>query len=219
MRRGMAGVLGTLTVPISVLFAAAVATANPLPIEGLFNTGVDEFGNVLATGQLEQNYTMTGPSTPAQVMMPHPFYIGAPAGSAWIGPASGDTTSPDGDYTYSIMFDMTGLDIATAMISAQVSSDNRTRVLLNDNLLSFDNGSQGYMFLTDLLIEDGFENGLNTLSFVVTNEPNGGGLNPTGLLIANLIGSAMGAPPVPEPSTAALLVLGIAGLAATRRRQ
>jgi hypothetical protein len=53
MRRGIAGVLGILTVSISVSFAAAVATADSLPIEGLLNTGVDEFGNVLATGQLE----------------------------------------------------------------------------------------------------------------------------------------------------------------------
>jgi hypothetical protein len=218
MRRGIAGVLGILTVSISVSFAAAVATADSLPIEGLLNTGVDEFGNVLATGQLEQNYTMTGPSAPARVIAPHPLYVAAPAGAAWIGPASGNITSPDGDYTYSIMFDMKGLDVATAMISAQVSSDNRIRVLLNDNLVNFDIGSEGYRFLTDLLIEDGFESGLNTLSFVVTNEPHYK-LNPTGLLIANLSGSAMGAPPVPEPSTAALLVLGIAGLAATRRRQ
>ena len=193
-----------------------MATADPLPIEGLFNTGVDEFGNVLATGQLEQNYTMTGPSSPAQVMTPHPFYIGAPAGSAWIGPASGDVTSPDGDYTYSIMFDMTGLDIATAMISAQVSSDNTTRVLFNDNLLSFDNGSRGYLTLTDLLIEDGFMSGLNTLSFVVSNEPYEG-INPSGLLIANLVGSAMAH--VPEPATAALLAFGLTGLAFAGRRR
>ena len=180
------------------------------------NTGVDQLGNVLTAGNLEQNYALTGPAGPAQVIAPHPLWAAAPAGAAWIGVANGDTTSPDGDYAYSIMFDMTGLDLASAMISAQVASDNSTQVLLNGNLVSFDNGSTGYMQLTDLLIEDGFVMGMNTLSFVVTNEPYAG-INPSGLLVANIVGSAMAQ--TPEPSTAALLILGLAGLSVAGRRR
>ena len=218
MQRGLAGVLRSLILSIPVLFTAGLATADPIPIEGLLNTGVDQFGNVLTAGTLEQNYSMAGPLASALVIAPHPIWAGAPSGSAWIGPAPGDATSPVGDYTYSIMFDMTGLDLATAMISAQVSSDNHTVVRLNDNLVSFNNGSQGYLFLTDLLIEDGFTGGINTLSFVVTNEPYSG-LNPSGLLIANISGSAMASSPTPEPSTAILLALGLAGLTAVGRRR
>ena len=218
MQRGLAGLLRSLVLSILVLFTAGVATADPIPIEGLLNTGVNQFGNVLTAGTLEQNYSMAGPVASALVIGPHPIWAGAPSGSAWIGPAPGDATSPVGDYTYSIMFDMTGLDLATAMISAQVSSDNHTEVRLNDNLVSFDNGSQGYLFLTDLLIEDGFTGGINTLSFVVTNEPYDG-LNPSGLLIANISGSAMAGASIPEPSTAVLLALGLAGLTAAGRRR
>jgi hypothetical protein len=214
----MAGVFGTLILSIPLLFGAAVAAADPIPIEGLFSSGVDSAGNALSVGSLEQHYDMSGPAGPARVIAPHPVWISAPTGSAWMGPASGDADSPVGDYTYSIMFDMTGLDIATAMISAQVSSDNATRVLLNDNLVSFDNGERGYLTLTDLLIDDGFTNGLNTLAFVVANEPYSG-INPTGLLIANLVGSAMALPHVPEPATAALLALGLTGLAIVGRRR
>jgi hypothetical protein len=218
MQRGLAGLLRSLILSIPVLFAAGVATADPIPIEGLLNTGVDQLGNVLAVGTLEENYSMTGPLSSARVIGPHRTWAGAPGGAAWIGPAPGNTTSPVGDYTYSIMFDMTGLDLATAMISAQVCSDNRTRVLLNGNVVSFDSGSLGFLSLTDLLIEDGFTSGLNTLSFVVTNQPFSF-LNPSGLLIANISGSAMAASPAPEPSTAVLLVLGLAGLTAVGRRR
>jgi hypothetical protein len=214
----MTGVFGTLILSIPVLFGAGVAAADPIPIEGLFNTGVNDAGNALSAGSLEQHYDMSGPAGTARVITPHPVWISAPSGSAWIGPAAASVDSPVGDYTYSIMFDMTGLDIATAMISAQVSSDNSTQVTLNDNLVSFDNGSQGYLTLTDLLIDDGFTNGLNTLSFVVNNEPYSG-INPTGLLIANLVGSAMASPHVPEPATAALLALGLTGLALAGRRR
>jgi hypothetical protein len=216
MQRGLTGQLRSLILSILVLFAAGVATADPIPIEGLFNTGVDQFGNVLATGTLEQNYSMTGPLGPARVIGPGFIWAAAPSGSAWIGPAPANTTSPVGDYTYSIMFDMTGLDLATAMISAQVSSNNRTQVLLNNNVVSFDNGWLGFLFLADLLIEDGFTGGLNTLSFVVTNAPYKF-LNPSGLLIANISGSAMAGSSTPEPSTAALLALGLAGLTAAGR--
>jgi hypothetical protein len=218
MQRGLVGAFRILIVSIPVLFAGASATADSIPIEGLVNTGVDGLGNVLTSGSLEQNYAKAGPAGSAKVIAPHPLWAAAPAGAAWIGVANGDTTSPDGDYAYSIMFDMTGLDLASAMISAQVASDNRTQVLLNGNLVSFDNGSAGYMQLADLLIEDGFIGGMNTLEFVVTNEPYAG-TNPSGLLVANIVGSAMAQVHTPEPSTAALLFLGLAGLTVAGRRR
>jgi hypothetical protein len=79
------------------------------------------------------------------------------------------------------------------------------------HLVNFDNGSAGYMQLAGLRIEDGFIGGMNTLELVVTNEPNGG-LNPSGLQIVNIIGSAMAQGDAPEPPTAVLLFLELTGL-------
>jgi hypothetical protein len=116
------------------------------------------------------------------------------------------------------MFDLTGLDPSTAVITGSWASDNGAKMYFNDehkyNPVST---SSGYASLTGFTIDRGFVAGINWLLFEVTNDPWGPDpfINPTGLLV-NITSAT--AEPVPEPSTLLLLGAGLAGFGFMRRR-
>ena len=193
------------------LLLSSSGASQAAPIQGLFNTGVDDAGVVLANGSSELHYAMTGPVSPAIVASPNPSWLSPPAGSAWIGPTSGTITDPLGTYIYTLTFDLTGLDATTALIQGRWATDNTASIFLN----GVDTGLQQNSFgqLDPFELSSGFVAGINTLAFHVNN-PDLSGLNPTGLLIAELSGTA-----VPEPSTATLTLLGLVALATRRHRR
>ena len=193
------------------LVLALSGESQAAPIQGLFDTGVDDAGVVQANGSSELHYVMTGPVSPAIVAAPNPSWLSPPTGSAWIGPTSGTTTDPVGTYSYTLTFDLAGLDATTASISGQWATDNTASIYLN----GVDTGLQKDSFrqLDPFEVSSGFVAGVNTLEFRVSN-PDLSGLNPTGLLVAELSGTA-----VPEPSTATLTALGLAALANRRHRR
>lgn len=135
---------------------------------------------------------------------------------AW--PMVSGSGSLPGIYNYLTLFDLTGLDPSTAVITGSWTSDNGAKLYFNDeyNLVSTINGT-GYGALTLFTINSGFVAGVNLIMFEVTNDPWGPdrGINPTGLLVN--INSAT-AEPVPEPSTLLLLGAGLAGFGFMRRR-
>lgn len=201
---------------VIVLLSSPALTAS---ITGLFNTGVDDSGVVLPDGSLDLHYTMSGPSSlsSAYVLSPNtdgPWII-PPAGSSWIGPINGNYDAPAGDYTYTLTFNLAGFNPSTATISGEWSSDNSSKILLNGVYTGISAGSTtSFWYLYQFMITSGFHSGINTLEFIVTNAPNTG-RNPTGLLVADLSGSAA---PVPIPSAVWLLGSGLLGLLGIRRK-
>lgn len=190
---------------------------------GIFNTGVDSSGGLLAAGAVDPHYTLTAsPSGPgsALVMTTTGFPIGCcwfpnPATSQWISPNSTGASSPVGSYTYTTTFDLTGLDPSTAVLVGQWATDNNgVMIVLNGNVLMFTTPVVGFTQFFPFSITSGFVSGVNTLQFVVENADCGGCANPTGLHV-QISGTAT---PVPEPASLFLVGSGIAGLWLGRRR-
>lgn len=225
-----------LVVALVVIFAG-VAKADPIPV---FSTG--------SGGPTDANYTITSAPAPfagpAYVITTpdsaFPF-AGAtnaswadnalnPGGyptSGWIGPVADVSTLASfivpGTYIYTTTFDLTGLDPATATLAGLVAADNGVDIYLNGNLVTGFNYADFSAFTDDrfpnqsFAINSGFLVGLNTLEFRVANGDNTDADSPTGLRVA-IAGTANPLVAVPEPTSMAILGLGLVGLAAVRRR-
>jgi len=204
---------------ISLLaFSRTVSAGTGITVPGLYNSGVNDFGQVLAHQSLEQHYSVSGAATIAYVVPPvyEPnlgwAWAAAPAGSAWIGPnATTNTASPDpvGNYVYELEFDLTGIDPQQIEISGGWMTDNSGSLYLNGIPTGFATAGESYKQLSAFNLTSGFVTGINTLEFHVFNEL--GAPNPSGLCVANLTAIA-----VPEPSFVAMLGGGLL-LALARR--
>lgn len=211
-------------VVLLLLAVTAVASAAPVPISGLFSTGVDASGNVLPTGSIDPHYTFTvnpdpGHSTNALVLPLSSGWAPNNATSAWIGPVLSMTPncypcSDQGLFYYALRFSLSGLDPATASILGSWAADDAgARIFLNGFDTGIAYGQPAYGAVASFAINSGFVAGLNTLTFIVSNSGEGA----TGLLVRSLTGSAEVAP-VPIPAALWLLVSGLLGLAAIGRR-
>jgi hypothetical protein len=160
-------------------------------ITSLYNTGVDNTGNVLADGVADPHYRITAAPAPdapgaAQVALQNGFPLNAPwvpdgTTSKWIAPHAnendfpnqGGQSEPVGTYTYETTFSLTGLDPATAVINGQFSDDNQlVKVLLNGTDMSISSpGPEDFHAFHAFTITKGFVPGVNKLDFVVQNLP------------------------------------------------
>jgi hypothetical protein len=184
----------------------------------VFNTGVDGTGALLPLGASDPNWSLVaGPgitsATPAIVLTtqsPFGLYATSP-NSQWVwAQADGSGLGP---YTFQLTFDLTGLDLSTVMISGSWGIDNNGYISLNGSTTGIGTGAlslsgssfSNFQTFNDFTLDNGFVSGVNTLDFVVTNDPGGTG----GLNVTNLV--ATGSPELsttPEPSSLALGSIG-----------
>lgn len=199
---------------------AAIAVSIALPahgqtIPGLFNTGTNASNVALPGGDgvIDPHYVIVSSTSPGfagnqAVTFFHPAYAPNDADSRWISLSS--TGSPGSNTTtYRLTFDLTGFNPVTASISGSWGADNIATMLLNGaptgNVLS---NPSNFSSLTAFSILAGFNGGINTLDFVVTDQG-----APTALRVDNLSGRAQaitGA--IPEPSTWAMMLLGFGAI-------
>lgn len=216
---GAGGYTG-LRVEMTGRYAPANHVTIPMRNSGVATPG----GTPLPEDSVDPNVVLvppglvTGPAfvTTAAGGFPVGPWLGDNGTSAWLAPAP-DTNGPEGQVHYQTTFNLTGVNPASVVILGRWAVDNDgVDILLNGvptgngNFTSFTDWSE---FTLSAATGETFLPGLNTLTFVTNNGP---GAGPTGIRYEFL--SATGAP-VPEPATAALALIGMAGALIRRRRR
>jgi hypothetical protein len=226
--------------------AAALLLSLPLSLPGLasaapislFNTGVDNAGNVLPANTLgDPHFTLVvaplGVDKQLKIWSAASGFPVAPSGpwlgddtlSRWIGLDSmysdGLPHSPiqSGTYIFRTTFDLSTQDLASATIAGKWAVDNLGAILLNGATLGTTSGAgPGFFSLTDFSIDSGFVAGVNTLDFIVTNtfSPDVTVYNPVGLRVEF---STAQAHTVSEPPMGLLLLVVSAAAFARRRKR
>ena len=206
----------SLAAVVATFAACAVpnAAATAAGITTLYNTGVDNAGNVLANGATDTHYTLTqqpGTSYSAQVVGSS---LGNQSGlsgrSQFVGPNSNtNADGPGGTYIYRTTFSLAGYSAATAAISGVWSADDvGADILLNGTSIGLTAQPTWYSS-TAFKILSGFVAGMNTLDFVLRNDQGATGLR------VEMTGTANA---VPEPASVLLLAMGIGGIVLLRKR-
>jgi uncharacterized repeat protein (TIGR01451 family) len=154
----------------------------------LFNTGVANDGSLLAPGAADPHYVLTTTSLSAAVAtVPIPaqtpgVWQDNTSIAQWIGPNVNPlSTSPAGDYSYVVTFNMpAGADLSTAIIAGQWASDNAAVILINGVSTSSITGSADFASFKPFVITGSanFLPNVNTLEFRVHNDG-----SETGLLV------------------------------------
>jgi hypothetical protein len=222
-----------LILSLTLLCLGVCARVYGDPIPGIFSTGVNNSGVVLAPGTADGHY-LSG----AFATNPDPAWTAAPAGTSWIthfnGAGVGGPNSPVNDpnappapggtpqtTTFTMNFDLTGFDKNTAQLALNFMVDNTVNIRVNGTSI-FNNGTaSNALFYTVLQGLVNVPNALmnattNTLTFTVRNNEFIEGLLVQ--IVTNNVSRPQQAPPVvPEPTSIALwgLVTG-AGVFASR---
>ena len=222
---------------------AISAPANAATILGLYDTGVNNAGQVLAPSALEQHYVITftnvtNPNYASQVPITpkvttySQWSANSPVastGSAWItqainavnGPAKSGPNKPTGTpananlFVYTLNFNLGSLSPSSAMITGMLQADNFAEVYLNGNLVS---GQTPVNF-------PGTPNYFRRFTAFGADNFFVSGANTlqfkvydygsvSGLRVSDLMGTA-----VPEPATWAMMILGFGVVASQARRR
>jgi hypothetical protein len=152
------------------LVAALLSARNaPADTIALFGTGTDSRGRALRGGRMDSHFTILETGKPA-VVLSQLWHQWVPddATSAWIGWVDNPYPGHYGWYTYETTFDLSGYNPATATLSGEWAADQYGHILLNgaETGVSVPNGNWAGP-LTPFKISSGFQDGINTLDFVV----------------------------------------------------
>jgi hypothetical protein len=205
----------TLSLIAGVVFlamqAADATAATPVTIPGLYNTGLDNSGHLLASGVVEPHYVLTGTVSPAYVQQYlHPVWVVPASNAQWLRPRiTNGWNDPPGDYYFTMSFNLSGLDPAAVKIMGQWSSDNNAEILLNNSPTGIATPEDAFLRVVPFTISGGFLPNINTLTFHVHNVGTPDTSGPAALLVQNLQAT------IPEPAT--LVLLGMGGMAIRRR--
>lgn len=206
----------------ALALAAAPAAADPIPV---YNTGVDGGGGAAPVGTIDLHWALAsapaGSGYGANLFVFDsafiPQWLANSGVSQWLTPDT-STTHAAGEYIYRTSFDLSAYDPATAALTFRMMTDNRVdAVRLNGASLGISYLGPFDSFSQEFAINSGFTAGVNTLDFLVINDPpdQQGAINPVGLRVE----IAGGASAIPEPASAALLGVGLAAFALRRRRR
>jgi hypothetical protein len=166
-------------------------------VPGVFGTGLNDNGELLAAGEIDPHYTIT---TSPDVDFPGPdagvvndawpvqsgVWVLHGPDSKWIAPQGDQSVgNAPGDYVYRTTFNLTGYDPATIQLIGAWAVDNTgTDILVNGTSTGITSG--GFASLTPFTISSGLVAGTNVLQFLVTNAAdaaNPEALNPIGLRV------------------------------------
>ncbi len=207
---------------VAGLAVCAIGAAQAPPIVGLFNTGA----GITVNGTTDNHYALTDPLDVAIYGGHGEAAVGAgfPIGpwladnstSHWLAPTSNRAQSYDassaGTYKWTLNFNLTGYNAATASLAGRFSADNSAVAYLNGNNIGSAAGyTNWYNFSAGSSL---FNAGTNKLEFVVTNFAQSSG-NPTGLRV-EMTNSNVSA--VPLPGAVWLFMSGILGFLAVNRK-
>lgn len=198
----------------AVLAASSFVSAHAASISGLVNTGS------FASGAQDTHYVLNGNSygyVSYDNAWPVNPWLANSAASKWITPTANQAASLDplsnGTYSWTLSFNLTGFDASTASFAGKFAADNAAIVKLNGVAIG---SSTGFDTYSSFAANSGFNAGLNTLEFVLTNYAQGSG-NPAGLRVEFLQSNVVAA--VPEPETYAMLLAGLGLIGTISRRR
>jgi hypothetical protein len=196
-----------LTALLAVSMCASGLSAQVVPIQGLYPTGVDSSGKTLPLGQADPHYFVLESSAQAFVMTSIPgTYIPNSNQSLWI------WENPNGQPTnvtrkFRITFDLTGFDESTAQIKGTWAVDNfGLDILVNGQ--STGNMVNGFGAYGSFAVNSGFVEGINTLDFIAQD---------VGSISGFRVDTISGTVQVPSPGFSVLLTTLAFG--ALRRRR
>jgi hypothetical protein len=201
------------------LTATLIPTAFAATIT-LHNTGVNSSDVLVAAGAQASFWSLSAePSGASEAIGSLPFryhngfYFADTASAAWVSPNASGNAGAGGFYTYDLIFNLAGLNPATASISGNFGTDNDGSISLNNNAPVATQGFAGFGTPTSFAFNSGFVAGLNTIHVQVDN-----GGDPTAFFVQLSGTASVGDSTVPEPGTVALTCAGLLGLLLIRRR-
>lgn len=161
-----------------------------LAITGLFPTGVDGTGAVLAPGTADPHYPLVFSADALKVAIATAQNTAwaAPGSSAsWISVVANSNTTPaaGGNYVYELGFNLSGAP-ATASITGTWACDDGCSIKLNGTAITTSMPVYSATQVFSIPVGSNFQSGANVIDFTVGN-----GAGPTGLLVASISGSAL----------------------------